>query len=738
MAKNLDPKTIYEMMENMLTGVAFFEVQKDNQFECLYMNNGAFRMLGYTPEAGRRYVKNMLSLILDEDKPKFWQGMEDVLKDDGAIDLEVRTVTASGNLRWLQVRANLYQKSAEKAIILCAFLDATDRKFVEDETRIQSEWYQLLLEEEGEWIFDYNAKTDVMVAKQAGQYGLEVKKIVDHYLRKMKDGLDAMPENERFYEILEEELKGPRTDLAEVQMSFFKCREKHWYRIHTSSIAGVDGYVTHIVGKITDIHERKQLAEELREQHKLDSLTGWYNAEETKKQVEHVLSISGEGDVHAFILVDISDFRVIYDTLGEETGNTVVKEVAGKVARGFKRLDILGRIGTDELVLFVQNIRSAANVDAIAARVSRNAEMTFGQGVHAVTVAGSVGVSVYPYQGGEWAELYMRAEKAVNTLKAGGKKGYHIYDLSGIYTKEMQENEKLRYHDEEIEYADQNAALEDIFMQLGSGHKLNENKLRAMIKLTLRKYGFHKAYLSLEEDENGSGLEFRYSVPGYETPEDDGQIKWVDLLRQMGMLEAACVIHNYDPIPEELSSYMIRSRISTLFLQPVFLQGHVGGVYMMGECSGREWKLRRQEEKEFHRILQLLQMFVLRYKREQRGLDPLGELRVMDDFDSYVLAVDHDTYELCYANRKLLEALPDMQIGDYCYHTFAHRDRPCGMCIMQKLGRNDIHARCAEERFSTPLRSWMKMHASWLQNDENSATCLMNLIDISEYFMGGN
>lgn len=736
MAKNLDPKTIYEMMENMLTGVAFFEV-RENHFECMYMNSGAFRMLGYTPQAGRKYVSNMLSLILDEDKPKFWQGMEDVLKDDGAIDLEVRTVTASGSLRWIQMRANLYQKTGDRAIILCAFMDATDRKFVEDETRIQSEWYQLLLEEEGEWIFDYNAKTDVMVAKQAGQYGLEVKKIVDHYLRKMNDSLDDMPENERFIEILEEELRSPRTDIAEMQMSLLRRREKRWYRIHTSSIAGVDGYVTHIVGKITDIHEKKLLLEELREKEKLDALTGWYNAEETQKQVEHALAASGEGDVHAFILVDMSDFGAIYDTLGEDTGNTVIKEVAKKVARGFKRLDILGRIGTDELVLFVQNIRSVSNVDAIASRVSRNAEITFGKGVNAVTVSGSVGVSVYPYQGKEWMELYIRAEKAVNTLKASGKKGYHIHDLSGIYTKEMQESEKFRYQDEEIEYADNGADLENLLMQMGSGSRLNENKVRAMIKLIIRHYGFHKAYLSVEKEQGSSGLEFRYSIPGYETPEEDSQVKWIDTLKRMGMLETACVIHNYDPIPEELSSYMIRNRIYTLFIQPMFLQGHIGGVYMMGECSGREWKLRRQEEKELKRILQLIQMYMMRYEREQKGFDSLQEIRVMDDFDSYVLAVDYDTYELCYANRKISEALPDLQIGDYCYRTFAHRDRPCEMCIMQKLGRNDIHARCSEERFSTQLRSWLKMHASWIQNDENSATCLMNAIDISEYFMGG-
>lgn len=736
MEGKLEPKKIYEMMENMLTGVAFFEEHKGN-FKCLYMNSGAFRMLGYTKEAGRRYVDSMLSLILDEDKPKFWQGVKDVLKDDGAVDFDIRTVTASGNLRWLQVRANLYQKTKDKAVILCVFLDATDRKFVEDETRLQSGWYQLLLEEEGEWIFDYNVKTDVMVAKQAGQYGLEVKKIVNHYLRKMHEYLNEMPENEPYIEILEKEIKGPRTDIAELQLSLLRQRENRWYRIHTSSIAGVDGYVTHIVGKLTDIHEKRRLVDEIREKEKVDALTGWYSAEEMKKQVSHALAVSKETDVHAFILVDLSDFRVVYATLGEEAGDTVIREVSKKIARGFKRLDILGRTEMDEFVLFVQNIGSVSNVDAIASRVSRSAQVTFGSGASAFTVSAGIGVSVYPYQGSEWSELHLCAEKAVNSLRASGRKGYHIHDLSGIYTKELQENEKFRSKEDELEYVIKDNGLENVLMQMGGERKLNRNssRMRAMIKMIIHKYGFQRAYLSMEKEHGGSGLEICYAMPGYEAEEED--TGWFDRLREYDLLQSAGIIHSYDQIPEELSSYMIRNRIFSMFIQPLMVQGHKAGVFIMAECTGEEWKLRYSEEKEFKRILQLVQMYIIRYERERKGLDSLREVRVMDDFDSYVMAVDFDTYELSYANRKMLAALPELQLGDYCYRTFAHRDSPCEMCIMKKLDRNDPHDKCSEERFGAELRSWMKTHASWLCNDENGAVCLLNSIDISEYFMGG-
>lgn len=733
MAKALDWKTIYEMMDNMLTGVAFIELQED-KLEFLYMNDGGFRMLGYTSVNGYRYLNNMVSLILEEDKPKFWQAIEDVLKDDGAVDLEIRTVTASGNLRWLQIRGNLYERTADRAILLCVFLDATDRKFVENEFLLQSQWYQMLLETEGETLFDYNAKTDVMSVKTASEYGIESNEIVDNYMVKARTPKNQSPEMRKLVDVMESALKIPRTDIIEICTNLRPNQAKRWYRIHTSSIAGVDGYVTHIVGKVTDIHETKLLLEEMREKDKLDALTGWLNQEEARAQISHALEHSGESEIHAFILVDMSAFRFISDNLGEEAGNRVIKEVTEKIGKGFKRSDILGRISGDEFVLFVQNLASVSNLDAVASRVSRSTEITFGSGEDSFTLAGSVGISVYPYQGSDWSELYIRAEKAVNSLKASGKGGYHIYNLSGIYRQEMAENKKQLTAYDDVETIEN---LEDLLVEILCEKKQNENLIRTALKLTANYYGFHKAYLSLEGIKGGPEAEFHYFVPEFAYEEGDTSHKWVSFLKRMDMLEGFQVVHNYDSIPEELSSYMIQSKIHTMVIQPMLMRGNVSGVFIMGECTGRDWYLKKSEEASLRRIMQLIQMYVLRYERHQLGLAPLLDVRMLDNFDNYVMAIDYDTYELCFANRRMLEAIPDLQLGECCYRTFAHQDRPCDMCIMKSLDRNDLHAHRSEERFCTQMRSWLKMHASWLQNDADNATCLLNCMDISEYFMGG-
>ncbi|WWR14660.1 diguanylate cyclase [Lachnospiraceae bacterium JLR.KK008] len=738
MAKKLDHESIHDMLENMLTGVAFLAFDEE-RMELLYMNNGGFRMLGYTPELGMKYVNNLLSVILEEDKPKFWQALEDILKDDGAVDTEFRTVTASGSLRWLQVRGNLYEKANGRAIILCVFIDATDRKFVENEMRMQSQWYQMLVETEGELLFDYNAKTDVFSVKKASEYGLENNQIVDRFLVKIQEYAVKDPEVRKLREVMEEALKTPRSDIVELQLSLQDGREKRWYSFHTSSIAGVDGYVTYVVGKISDIHEKKLLLKELRDKEKLDVLTGWYNEAETRAQIDQILEKSGKDDVHAFMLVNIGNLRFIADALGEEVGRKVLKDVADKIEKGMGRVDILGRASEDEFVVFVPNVGNVSNVDAIAAKVAHSTEVTLGSGEDSFMLAGNVGVSVCPYQGNTWAELLDKAERAVNSQKEDGKEGYHIYDLSGIYRKAMTDNEKpnINFYDE----ISTSVNLEDLLEQILNENRQNMNQLRAVLKLIIRHYGFHKSCLSLEGMDGKPGLEFQYCDRGHDwrgrATSDGSEFKWVTFLKQLHMLDKYRVVHNYDDIPQELSSQMIRNKIYTMLIQPLMIEGEVVGVFLIGECSGREWVLQRNEQKELARVLQLLQMYVLQYERHQRGKKMLDKLGVFDNFDSYVITVDSDTYELNFANRKLLEALPDLQIGDYCYRAFAGQDAPCENCVMKKLNRNDIHAKLSEEHFNGALRSWLKVHASWLQNDADSATCLLNYMDISEYFMGG-
>ncbi|MBO5797935.1 MAG: PAS domain-containing protein, partial [Clostridia bacterium] len=46
--------------------------------------------------------------MIPDDLKVFEQAISDTLKADGPVDVEFRTATGKGSVRWLQVRSNLY------------------------------------------------------------------------------------------------------------------------------------------------------------------------------------------------------------------------------------------------------------------------------------------------------------------------------------------------------------------------------------------------------------------------------------------------------------------------------------------------------------------------------------------------------------------------------------------------------------------------------------------------------
>ena len=113
----MDREILLSMVENFITGICIFEL-KGKQLTPLYTNEGLSRMLGYSQTEMERYLKNVRFSIIPDDLKIFEQAITDTLKADGPVDVEFRTVTGKGSIRWLQVRTNLYSKTDDSYIIL--------------------------------------------------------------------------------------------------------------------------------------------------------------------------------------------------------------------------------------------------------------------------------------------------------------------------------------------------------------------------------------------------------------------------------------------------------------------------------------------------------------------------------------------------------------------------------------------------------------------------------------------
>ncbi len=733
MARSLIVENFESMIDNVIAGICFFEYE-NGKMAPFYVNEGMFRMLGYSRAQGMKLVEKVEMSIIPEDLPIFRQGIEDVLKDDGAIDVEFRTVTGSGGLRWLHVRANLYSREGSKYIIVSVVEDITDRKNVEEELQQQAERLNILSEAEGGKIIDYNAKTDVMVIKGSKEYEHGGEQILRNYMERFDESTIYADDVAYYRSVFRGLLTSPKNETIEYRTRRFE-EDYTWYQVNLTSLLGPEGYVTRIVGRMINIHDKKLKELDLMLRAEKDALTGLYNKGATMQLIENAIQESGNDTLNALMIIDLDNFKEVNDLLGHAQGDQVLVDTAAALNDIFKGGDIVGRIGGDEFVVFMKNLKAISNADILAGKVVRNIDFSFAYEDRQIQVTCSVGVAIFPYHGTEYEELFNKADKAVYTAKANGKCGYRIYDAATtmVYhaTRKNQE-----YNPEKG--MEMNRSIEDLVMQVLFEDKEMESALKSVIELITVKYGFHRGYICGNETLPISRT-VQFAVSGYEIGrETQAQYELKRVVSEIlfGSFRKVSIIHDYDLDAAEMNEYFHSEGIKSILYYPITSHGEFQGAIIFENHEDVQLEFKESEMEEIRSLMRIVEAHLLQIGLMDRLQDFVTQIAIFDNLDSYVYIVNPDTYELSFINKKVLAGTPEVKIGDTCYKALQNRDTPCENCIAKKLNKADAHCRCTEELFNYSLRCWTRCSASWLECKEENGLALLNCIDISEYFIG--
>jgi diguanylate cyclase (GGDEF)-like protein len=134
---------------------------------------------------------------------------------------------------------------------------------------------------------------------------------------------------------------------------------------------------------------------------------------------EELRRVKEERELLAVVLLDIDHFKRINDRLGHDTGDEVLRRVAGRIRRTIRRDDYAGRWGGEEFVIVLpgEGVEGAVIVankinEAIKARPISESE---------VIVTVSSGVAVFPDHGTTAGELVKHADQALYAAKAAGR-----------------------------------------------------------------------------------------------------------------------------------------------------------------------------------------------------------------------------------------------------------------------------------------------------------------------------
>ncbi len=209
---------------------------------------------------------------------------------------------------------------------------------------------------------------------------------------------------------------------AEWQAVDLPHREQWLHR----QVVGVEGGVVAIV---RDITERKLTEQRIRHIAHHDDLTGLPNRSLIRDRLDQaILHAQRRERSVAVAFIDLDGFKLVNDGLGHNAGDELLKVVGKRMQECLRREDTLGRFGGDEFVIILAD--QADNPSALAPVLEK-----IRQAVHEpvllegqeVQVSCSMGVVMYPRDGGDPNTLMMNADAAMYRAKDMGKNTFQFY-----------------------------------------------------------------------------------------------------------------------------------------------------------------------------------------------------------------------------------------------------------------------------------------------------------------------
>jgi diguanylate cyclase (GGDEF)-like protein len=148
-----------------------------------------------------------------------------------------------------------------------------------------------------------------------------------------------------------------------------------------------------------------------------DSLTQLPNRSLFRDRVNQAIGIARREDAPlSLLLVDLDQFKEINDTLGHETGDLLLKEVADRFAGQLGYADTVSRLGSDEFGLLLTHADTEA-ARAFADRLLRVLEAPFRHGRQELSISAGIGIATFPGHGGDATTLMRHADLAMYRAK---------------------------------------------------------------------------------------------------------------------------------------------------------------------------------------------------------------------------------------------------------------------------------------------------------------------------------
>jgi diguanylate cyclase (GGDEF)-like protein/PAS domain S-box-containing protein len=186
----------------------------------------------------------------------------------------------------------------------------------------------------------------------------------------------------------------------------------------------VNGECVGVYGIGRDISESIKFEEKITQLSNYDEGTGLPNRSKFNEIiVEMLMRAKKKRRSLAVLFLDIDRFKIINDTLGHYAGDLMLKELANRLKNALSNGAYIGRFTSDKFSILLTKEFDPESVIHICKQLLKVIEMPFTFQKQEFYLTASIGISMYPYDGDEGAQLLKNADIALSRSKIQGGNG---------------------------------------------------------------------------------------------------------------------------------------------------------------------------------------------------------------------------------------------------------------------------------------------------------------------------
>ncbi|MDP2877315.1 MAG: EAL domain-containing protein [Holophaga sp.] len=191
------------------------------------------------------------------------------------------------------------------------------------------------------------------------------------------------------------------------------------------------GRVNQVIVTFEDVTKKRTAETELAIQTFRDRLTSLPNRTLFMERLaQAILRTERRKLSTAVLFLDLDRFKVVNDSLGHESGDHLLVQVAKRLRGCLRPEDTVARLGGDEFVILFEDLVSINDGLNVAERVSESMKAPFRLDAQEIYATCSMGLALCTLASTSPSDLVRDAEVAMYRAKARGEGGIEIFDPS--------------------------------------------------------------------------------------------------------------------------------------------------------------------------------------------------------------------------------------------------------------------------------------------------------------------